>query len=74
MGRKLADALPGGDHTMRASVWEFMRPMLSPALTALSRDTFITDEHNETTVDLGAYSASSDLDELDFDDEATETA
>ena len=32
MARKLADALPGGDDALRASVWDFMRPMLSPAL------------------------------------------
>ena len=32
MARKLRDALPGGDGALRAAVWEFMRPMLSPAL------------------------------------------
>ena len=74
MGRRLADALPSGDGVLRASVWEFMRPMLSPALAALNRDTFICDEHNETTVDLHAHRATSDLDELDLDDEQTTDA
>ena len=74
MGRKLADALPSGDGALRASLWEFMRPMLSPALAALNRDTFICDEHNDTTVDLHAHRATSDLDELDLDDEQTTEA
>jgi hypothetical protein len=68
MARKLGDALPAGDRTLRASVWDFMRPMLSPALTALNRDTFISDEYDETTVDLDAHRAASDLDELDLGD------
>ena len=38
------DALPGGDSALRAAVWEFMRPMLSPALVALNRDAFVADE------------------------------
>ena len=69
-----ADALPSGDSVLRASVGEFMRPMLSPALAALNRDTFSCDEHNETTVDLHAHRATSDLDELDLDDEQTAEA
>ena len=69
MARKLRDALPGGDSALRAAVWEFMRPMLSPALVALNRDAFISDERNETTVDLDAHRATSDLDELDLEDE-----
>ena len=44
MARKLRDALPGGDGALRAAVWEFMRPMLSPALVALNRDAFVVDE------------------------------
>lgn len=71
MARKLSDALPGGDRTLRASVWDFMRPMLSPSLTALNRDMFISDEFDESTVDLHAYRAGSDLDELDLGDEQT---
>ncbi len=75
MARKLGDAFPAGDRTLRASVWDFMRPMLSPALTALNRETFINDEHDETTVDLQAHRAASDLAELDLSDEqATESA
>ena len=75
MARKLGGALPGGDRTLRASVWDFMRPMLSPALTELNRDIFISDEDDETTVDLQAHRAASDLDELDLGDkQATEAA
>jgi hypothetical protein len=69
MARKLRDALPGGDGALRAAVWEFMRPMLSPALVALNRDAFVLDERIETTVDLEAHRASSDLDELALDEE-----
>ena len=69
MERKLRDALPSGGGELRAAVWEFMRPMLSPALVALNRDTFVVDESAETTVDLDGHRAASDLDELDLDDE-----
>ena len=48
--------------------------MLSPALAALNRDTFISDEHDETTVDLDGASRASDLDELDLGDEQTTEA
>jgi hypothetical protein len=68
MERKLRDALPGGESALRAAVWEFLRPMLSPALVALNRDAFILDEGAETTVDLDRYRASSDLDEIALDD------
>ena len=34
-----------------------------------NRDVFISDERNEPTVDLHAHRATSDLDELDLDDE-----
>ena len=66
--RKLADALPGGERSLRSAVWEFMRPMLSPALVDLNRDAFTPDAHTASTVDLDAYRAASDLDELDLDD------
>ena len=66
--RKLADALPGGERSLRSAVWEFMRPMLSPALVDLNRDAFTSDAHTASTVDLDAYRAASDLDELDLDD------
>ncbi len=69
MARKLRDALPGGDGALRDAVWEFIRPMLSPALVTLNRDAFIVDETAATTVDLDAHHAASDLDELALDDE-----
>ena len=62
--RKLRDALPGGDGALRAAVWEFMRPMLSPALVELNRDAFVVNESAETTVDLDGHRAASDLEEL----------
>jgi hypothetical protein len=68
MARKLRDALPGGEGALRTAVWEFMRPMLSPALVALNRDAFVVNESAETTVDLDPRAAS-DLDELGLDDE-----
>jgi hypothetical protein len=68
MERKLRDALPGGEGALRAAVWEFMRPMLSPALVALNRDAFVVNESAETTVDLDGHRASSDLDELALDE------
>ena len=69
MERKLRDALPGGESALRAAVWEFMRPMLSPALVELNRDAFVVNESAETTVDLDGHRAASDLDELALDDE-----
>jgi hypothetical protein len=69
MARTLRDALPGGEGALRAAVWEFMRPMLSPALVALNRDAFVIDQSVETTVDLDGHRAASDLDELALDDE-----
>ena len=69
MERKLRDTLPGGDGALRAAVWEFIRPMLSPALVALNRDAFVLDESATTTVDLEGHRAESDLDELALDDE-----
>jgi hypothetical protein len=70
MARKLGDALPGGEGALRAAVWEFVRPMLSPALVALNRDAFVVNESAETTVDLDGHRAASDLDELGLDAEA----
>ena len=67
--RKLRDALPGGDGALRAAVWDFIRPMLSPALVALNHDAFVIEESAETTVDLDGHRAASDLDELALDDE-----
>jgi hypothetical protein len=67
MARKLGDALPGGERALRASVWELMRPMLSPALVALNRDAFVIQDECETTVDLAGRHAASSLDDLDLD-------
>jgi hypothetical protein len=66
--RKLRDALPAGESALRAAVWEFMRPMLSPALVERNRDAFIVNEAADTTVDLVGHRAASDLDELGLDD------
>ena len=74
MARKLRDALPGGEHPLRAAVWELMRPMLSPRLAELHRDAFVTDSATETTVDLAAHRGDSSLDELDLDDHDAEAA
>jgi hypothetical protein len=69
MARKLADALPGGHSPLRAAVWEFLRPMLSPRLATLHRDTFVFDEQVETTVELMAHRGESDLAHLDLGDD-----
>ena len=69
MARELRDALPAGDGALRAAVWAFMRPMLSPALVALNRDAFVIDQHLESTVDLDGHRAPSDLDELGLAEE-----
>jgi hypothetical protein len=66
MARQLADALPGGANPLRAAVWDFLRPMLSPRLAALHRDTFVFDQPLETTVALAVHRAESDLAELDL--------
>jgi hypothetical protein len=66
MARKLADALPGGQSALRATVWEFLRPMLSPRLAALHRDAFVLDQTLETSVELAAHRAESDLADLDL--------
>jgi hypothetical protein len=68
MARKLSDALPGGDSPLRAAVWGFLRPMLSPTLAALNRDGFINDHGDESTVDLDRHRSASRLDELNLDE------
>jgi hypothetical protein len=69
MARKLRDALPGGDNPLRAAVWEFLRPMLSPTLVDLNRDAFVLDGEHETTVELQAHRSESDLADLDLGDD-----
>jgi hypothetical protein len=66
MGRKLRDALPGGETELRRAVWEFVRPMLSLALVEHNREAFLADPGIETTVDLEAHRHESDLDEFEF--------
>ena len=68
MARKLRDALPGGETALRASVWELMRPMLSPALVALNHDAFVIQDECETTVDLSGRHDASSLEDLDLDE------
>jgi hypothetical protein len=61
--------VPGGDGALRTAVWEFMRPMLSPALVERNRDAFMVDDTVETTVDLDGHRAAPDLEQLALDDE-----
>ncbi len=68
MARKLRDALPGGEGALRGSIWELMRPMLSPALVELNHDAFVVQEVGETTVDLAGRDAASSLDDLELDE------
>jgi ParB-like chromosome segregation protein Spo0J len=68
MARALREALAGGDGPLRAALWQFVRPMLSPALVELNRDAFVTDDHVETSVDLDAHRSASNLDEIELDD------
>ena len=65
MARKLGDALAGDCNPLRAAVWDFLRLMLSPRVATLHRDTFVFDEPLETTVELAAHRAESNL--ADFD-------
>jgi hypothetical protein len=65
MARKLSDALPGGENLLRWAIWEFMRPMLSPALMELNRDAFVIDQAL-SSVDLDKHRGDSALDDLDL--------
>jgi hypothetical protein len=67
MARRLHDALPGGAHPLRAAVWDFMRPLLSPRLAELDRDAFVTEASAQSTVDLDAHRGDSTLDDLELD-------
>jgi hypothetical protein len=69
IARKLSDALPGGENPLRAAVWQFLRPMLSPNLARLNRDAFVLDEALESTVRLEEHRGESDLAALDLGDE-----
>ena len=74
MARKLADAVPGGSNQLRAAVWEFLRPMLSPRVAALHRDAFVFDEPLETTVQLASHRGESDLADLDISEDTEPAA
>ena len=73
IARKLSDSLPGGENPLRAAVWEFMRPMLSPNLAQLNRDAFVVDEA-ESTVRLDEHRGDFDLGDLDLGDEDASAA
>jgi hypothetical protein len=66
MSRMLGDALPSGDTTLRSALWTLLRPMLSPRLADLHRDTFIDDATTASSVDLDAHRGDSSLAELDL--------
>jgi hypothetical protein len=70
MAGKLRDAVPGGHAPLRAAIWEFMRPMLSPALAAMHHDAFLTDHAIDTTVRLEEHRGDSALEDLDLEDAA----
>ena len=74
MARRLRDALPGGQHPLRAAVWTFLRPMLSPRLVELHRDAFVVDDAPQSTVDLTAHRGESSLEELDLDEPRADAA
>ena len=65
MHRFLHEALPGGDHPARRALWDFMRPMLSPALVEMHRENFVS-ENTGGTVDLEGHRADTDLAEIDL--------
>jgi hypothetical protein len=74
MARKLRDALPGGEQPLRAALWAFMRPILSPRLVELNKDAFVFDAGVDSSVDLAAHRADSDLDDIDLGDDGEAAA
>jgi hypothetical protein len=68
MARPLRDALPGGDGPLRTAIWQFVRPMLSPALVELNRDAFVIDGRVGSSVDLHAHRSTSSLTDLELED------
>lgn len=74
MARTLRDALPGGEGALRAALWELMRPILSPSLVALNRDSFVLADETATTVDLAGRRAATSLDTLDLGEPGDEAA
>jgi hypothetical protein len=74
MARRLRDALPGGQHPLRAAVWEFGRPMLSPRLVERHRDAFVIDDGPQSSVDLAAHRGDSSLEQLDIGEQDADAA
>jgi hypothetical protein len=74
MARKLRDALPGGEQPLRAALWAFMRPIISPRLVELNKDAFVFDAGVDSSVDLAAHRADSDLDDIDLGDDGEAAA
>jgi hypothetical protein len=73
MARKLSDALPGGENPLRTAIWEFMRPMLSPALVNLNLGAFVIDEAH-SSVDLEKHRGDSRLEDLELGEEDASAA
>ncbi|MBV9196871.1 MAG: hypothetical protein JO168_22265 [Solirubrobacterales bacterium] len=71
MARKLQDALPGRENPLRSAVWEFIRPILSPTLVELNRDSFVIDPGTRSTVDLDQHRGDSSLEDIDLGDGVT---
>jgi hypothetical protein len=51
-----------------------MRPILSPRLVELNKDAFVFDDGVESSVDLAAHRADSDLDDLELGDDGEAAA
>jgi hypothetical protein len=56
-----------GEVPLRAALWAFLSPMLSPRLAEFHRDAFVIGEAGRSTVDLAAHRGDSSLDDLDLD-------
>ena len=74
MSRKLHDALPGGKDPLRAALWTFPRPILSPRLAELQRDAFVIDDTERRTVDLTAHRDDFSLDDSTSNSNSTSTS
>jgi hypothetical protein len=74
MARKLADVLPAAHAGLRGVVWQFVRPMLSPALAAMHHDAIAADQTASTTGALSEHRAESDLNDLELDDHEAHAA
>ena len=66
MARMLRDALPGGEHPLRAALCAFLRPIRSPRLVELNKDRFVFDGGIGSSVDLDTHRADSDLGALSW--------